>query len=47
MQLPSNLQKRYNKIMNKPFLIVENLILDEQIDSLRKIFDLINELKVS
>jgi len=45
MQLPAELQQRYAKIINKPFLIVENLILEERIDLLGKVFAFMNELK--
>lgn len=41
MQLPSELQPKYSKLMRKPPLIVENLLMDGRVDLLRAIQDLL------
>jgi hypothetical protein len=41
MQLPSELQPKYSKLMRKPPLIVENLLMDGRVDMLRSMQDML------
>jgi len=46
MQLSQECQQKYSKLVSRPLLIVENLLMDEKIEGASKILDFIESLRV-